>query len=125
MTGGQASTVGRPQGYLDSVKAPLAAAPGGKFQYGPAPMQVVGEILRRKLIAKCEHGTPRHHIERSIIMSLGVTVGDWRGDPEGDQHTPQCIFLAASERAKIGIGRAHDCTQVKHAHLVCLYIIEK
>src|SRR3546814_10452872 len=34
MTGGQASTVGRPQGYLDSVKAPLAAAPGGKFQYG-------------------------------------------------------------------------------------------
>src|SRR3546814_18991623 len=64
MTGGQASTVGRPQGYLDSVKAPLAAAPGGKFQYGPAPMHVVGEIMRRKRVAKGEDGNPRHTIER-------------------------------------------------------------
>src|SRR3546814_7806160 len=49
MTGGQASTVGRPLGYLDSARAPLTAAPGAKFQYGPAPMQIIGEIMRRKL----------------------------------------------------------------------------
>ena len=46
MTSGQASTVGRPRGYLDSVNAPLAADPGTKFQYGPAPMQIIGEIIK-------------------------------------------------------------------------------
>ncbi len=102
MTGGQASTVGRPQGYLDSVKAPLAAAPGGKFQYGPAPMQVVGEIMRRKLVAKGEDGNPRHYIERRILMPLGVTVGDWRSGPDGAPLMPQGLVLAASEWAKIG-----------------------
>src|SRR3546814_11553156 len=30
MTGGQASTVGRPLGYLDSARAPLTAAPDRK-----------------------------------------------------------------------------------------------
>ena len=60
MTGGQASTVGRAQGYLDSVKAPLTAAPGSKFQYGPAPMQIFGEIMRRKLVAKGQDGNARH-----------------------------------------------------------------
>src|SRR3546814_16347417 len=54
----------------------------GKFQYGPAPMQVVGEIMRRKLVAKGEDGNPRHYIERRILMPLGVTVGDWRSGPD-------------------------------------------
>jgi len=101
MTGGQASAIGRPQGYLDSVKAPLTAAPGSKFQYGPAPMQIVGEIMRRKLVAKGEDGNPRHYIERRILMPLGVTVGDWRSGPDGAPLMPQGLVLAASEWAKI------------------------
>jgi CubicO group peptidase (beta-lactamase class C family) len=102
MTAGQASTVGRPQGYLDSVKAPLTAPPGSKFQYGPTPMQIFGEIMRRKLVSKGEDSDPRRYIERRILAPLGVTVGDWRNGPDGAPLMPQGLVLAASEWAKIG-----------------------
>ncbi|ALJ16411.1 serine hydrolase domain-containing protein [Sphingopyxis macrogoltabida] len=112
MTSGQASTVGRPQGYLDSVKAPLAAPPGSKFQYGPAPMQIFGEIIRRKLVAQGEDGNPRHYVERRILTPLGVRVGDWRSGPDGAPLMPQGLVLAAAEWAKIGefvrAGGVHD-----------------
>jgi CubicO group peptidase (beta-lactamase class C family) len=102
MTAGQASTVGRPAGYLDSVKAPLTAAPGARFQYGPAPMQIIGEIMRRKLVAAGEDGNPRHYIERRILSPIGVTIGDWRNGPDGAPLMPQGLVLAAAEWAKIG-----------------------
>lgn len=102
MTGGQASTVGRPLGYLDSVKAPLTAAPGAKFQYGPAPMQIVGEIMRRKLTAAGLDSDPRAYIERRILNPIGVTVGNWRNGPDGAALMPQGLVLAANEWAKIG-----------------------
>ncbi|WP_449327051.1 serine hydrolase domain-containing protein [Sphingopyxis sp. 550A] len=102
MTSGQASAVGRPQSYLDSVEQPLAAAPGSKFQYGPAPMQIFGEIMRRKLVAMGEDGNPRLYIERRLLAPLGVKVGDWRNGPDGAPLMPQGLVLAASEWAKIG-----------------------
>lgn len=102
MTGGQASTVGRPQGYLDSLKTPLSALPGSKFQYGPAPMQIFGEIMRRKLVAKGEDGNPRLYIERRILGPIGVNVGGWRSGPDGESLMPQGLVLAAAEWAKIG-----------------------
>lgn len=102
MTAGQASTVGRPLGYLDSVKAPLAAAPGTKFQYGPAPMQIVGEIMRRKLAAAGLDSDPRAYINRRILIPIGVKVGNWRSGPDGAPLMPQGLVLAADEWAKIG-----------------------
>src|SRR3546814_8064948 len=99
---GQASTVGSAQGYLDSVKAPLTAAPGSKFQYGPAPMQIFGEIMRRKLVAKGQDGNDRHYVERRILTPLGVTIGSWRSGPDGEPLMPPGLVLAASEWAKIG-----------------------
>lgn len=102
MTGGQASTVGRPQGYSDSTKAPLSALPGRKFQYGPAPMQIFGEVMRRKLVAQGEGDNPRQYIERRILVPLGVKVGDWRNGPDGQPLMPQGLVLAAKEWAKIG-----------------------
>lgn len=102
MTGGQASAIGRPAGYLDSLKAPLTAAPGSTFQYGPAPMQIFGEVMRRKLVAKGEDGNPRRYIERRVLIPLGVAVGDWRNGPDGAPLMPQGLVLAASEWAKIG-----------------------
>lgn len=102
MTGGQVPTVGRPQGYLDSVKAPLSAPPGSKFQYGPAPMQIFGEIMRRKLAAADLDSDPRHYIERRILGPIGVKVGGWRSGPDGKPLMPQGLVLAAEEWAKIG-----------------------
>ena len=112
MTGGQASTVGRPQGYLDSLKAPLSALPGSKFQYGPAPMQIFGEIMRRKLVAKRKDDNPRLYIERRILGPIGAKVGGWRSGPDGEPLMPQGLVLAAEDWVKIGelvrIGGKHD-----------------
>lgn len=102
MTGGQASAVGMPQGYLDSVKSPLTAVPGTRFQYGPAPMQIFGEILRRKLVAKGEDGNPRRYIERRLLTPLDVKVDAWRNGPDGAPLMPQGVVIAATEWAKIG-----------------------
>jgi CubicO group peptidase (beta-lactamase class C family) len=119
MTGGQTSAIGRPQSYLDSVKAPLSATPGSKFQYGPAPMQIFGEIMRRKLVSKGEDGNPRHYIERRILGPIGVNVGGWRSGPDGEPLMPQGLVLAAAEWAKIGefvrLGGKHDGTPLADA----------
>jgi CubicO group peptidase (beta-lactamase class C family) len=112
MTAGQASAVGRPAGYLDSVNAPLTAAPGTKFQYGPASMQIVGEIMRRKLAAEGLDSDPRRYIERRILDPIGVKIGDWRSGPDGAPLMPQGLVLAAEQWAKIGEfvrrGGTHD-----------------
>ena len=41
-------SIGRPSTYAASVAQPFAG-PSGVFRYGPAPFQVFGEIVRRKL----------------------------------------------------------------------------
>lgn len=102
MTSGHASIVGRPQGYLDSVNAPLAEDPGTTFQYGPAPMQIIGEIMRRKLIAANLDADPRLYLERRILTPTGVKIGDWRNGPDGAPLMPQGLVLAAEQWAKIG-----------------------
>ncbi|MDF7775650.1 serine hydrolase [Sphingomonas sp. AOB5] len=102
MTGGQTSSVGRPAGYQDSLNAPLTSAPGSMFQYGPAPMQIFGEIMRRKLLAKGEDGNPRTYIERRILTPLGVRIAAWRNGPDGAPLMPQGLVLSAVEWAKIG-----------------------
>ena len=111
MTSGQASTVGRPRSYLDSVNAPLAADPGTTFQYGPAPMQIIGEIMRRKLAAASLDADPRRYLERRILTPIGVTIGDWRNGPDGAPLMPQGLALAAEQWAKIGEFVRHGGTQ--------------
>src|SRR3546814_5201429 len=65
-------------------------------------MQIFGEIMRRKLVAKGKDGNARQYIERRILTPLGVTIGSWRSDPDGAPLMPQGLALAASAWAKIG-----------------------
>lgn len=102
MTSGHAQKVGRPIGYDEAVNAPLSASPGTKFQYGPAPLQIFGEIMRRKLVAVGQGGNPRGYIERRILSPLGVRIGSWRDGPDGNPLMPDGLSLAAKEWAKVG-----------------------
>lgn len=102
MTGGQATTIGRPLGYADSVKAALTSAPGTQFQYGPAPMQIFGEILRRKLDKAGQDANPRRYAERRILGPAGVKVAEWRNGADGLPLMPQGMILAADEWVKLG-----------------------
>lgn len=112
MTGGQPSAIGRPQGYADSLKIPLSAAPGARFQYGPAPLQIFGEVMRRKLGAAGQNPDPQIYIDRRLLSPLGVKIGEWRKGTDGMPLMPQGLVLAASEWAKIGefvrTGGKHD-----------------
>jgi CubicO group peptidase (beta-lactamase class C family) len=102
MTSGHASTVGRPTGYLESVKAVLTTEPGVLFQYGPTPMQIFGEILRRKLEAAGQDGNPRAYAERRILKPIGIKVDEWRNGPDGQPLMPQGMIISAREWAKLG-----------------------
>jgi CubicO group peptidase (beta-lactamase class C family) len=102
MTSGQPSAIGRPQGYADSLKVPLSAAPGTRFQYGPTPLQIFGEVMRRKLKATGQNPDPQEYLDRRLLVPLGVRTGEWRKGADGKPLMPQGLVLAASEWAKIG-----------------------
>ncbi|ATW03279.1 MAG: serine hydrolase domain-containing protein [Parasphingorhabdus sp.] len=102
MTSGQPSAVGHPQSYAASLKIALTAQPGSRFQYGPAPLQIFGEIMRRKLEAAGQDPDPRRYLERRILGPIGVTVAKWRNGPDGNPLMPQGVTISAGQWAKIG-----------------------
>lgn len=80
----------------------IAAAPGTRFQYGPTPLQIFGEVMRRKLKATGQNPDPQEYLDRRLLVPLGVRTGEWRKGADGKPLMPQGLVLAASEWAKIG-----------------------
>ncbi len=89
-----------PPSYGESVTAPLTAEPGSKFQYGAAPFQIFGEILKRKLAPRGE--TVTSYMKRRILDPLGMRTGFWRDAAQGEPQLPSGAYLNAREWAKFG-----------------------
>ncbi len=102
MTSGQASEIGRPPGYAAALELPLAAPPGERFQYGPAPSQIFGELMRRKLMAAGTDANARDYFIRRVLTPLGITTIDWRNGADGFPLMPQGAALSAREWAIVG-----------------------
>ncbi len=102
MTSGQPSTIGRPEGYRESLAVALTANPGQRFQYGPSQLQIFGELLRRKLKAAGRKDNPREYLERRILKPLDINVAQWRNGQDGLPLMPQGMSMSASEWAKFG-----------------------
>lgn len=103
MAGGQPSgAIGKPPTYADAVRVSLNAAPGARFQYGPTPMQLFGEVMRRKLIAKGQPGDPLAYLKRRVLDPIGLRIASWRSGPDGNPLMPQGAVLTAREWIKIG-----------------------
>lgn len=102
MTSGQPSTIGRPEGYRESLAVALTASPGERFQYGPSQLQIFGELLRRKLKAAGQNENPREYLERRILKPLDIRVAQWRNGQDGLPLMPQGMVMNASEWAKFG-----------------------
>lgn len=94
-------TLGRPPAYADAIKAEAAYEPGTKFQYGPAPFQIFGEVMRRKLAPRKEGVLD--YLKRRILDPLGLKVGFWQKGADGNPQLPSGAFLTAREWAKFGI----------------------
>lgn len=102
LTLGMPSVVGRPPEYAAAVGLPLNADPGARFQYGPAPFQLFGEIMTRKLRAAGQSDDPLAYLHRRILDPIGLRAVGWRRSPAGDPFLPQGAQLTAREWATFG-----------------------
>lgn len=90
-------TIGRPPTYADAVAAPVLAPPGERFAYGPAPFQVFGEILRRKI-----GGDPLDYMQRRLFDPIGIRPTHWRVGRDGNPHLPSGAGFTAGHWARFG-----------------------
>lgn len=102
LTSGLRSTVGRAPDYSEAIAAPLAAAPGTRFQYGATPFQVFGEVMQRKLAAAGREPDVLAYLKSRILDPIDVRWSDWRRTPSGDALLPQGAVFTAREWARFG-----------------------
>lgn len=102
LTSGLRGGVGRAPGYGEAVATPLTASAGTKFQYGAAPFQVFGEVMRRKLAAAGRDPDVLAYLKARILDPIDARWSDWRRTPSGDAMLPQGAVFTAREWAKVG-----------------------
>jgi CubicO group peptidase (beta-lactamase class C family) len=95
LSGGGA--VGRPPPYAEAIETPAVYEPGTHFEYGPAPFQIFGEIMRRKT-----GGDPLAYLTRRIFEPLRIAPTDWRRGPDGMPFMPQGAHFTARDWATFG-----------------------
>ena len=94
-------TIGRPPEYADAITATADFEPGTRFQYGPTPFQIFGEVMRRKLAARNEG--PLDYLKRRILDPIGLKISFWQRGRDGNPHLPSGAVLNSREWAKFGI----------------------
>jgi CubicO group peptidase (beta-lactamase class C family) len=92
--------VGRVPSFSDAILTEPKFKPGVRFQYGPAPFMIFGELMRRKL--KPRNETVLGYLERRVFKPIGLEHGLWRKDKDGNPHLPSGAHLAAREWIKFG-----------------------
>lgn len=97
MDGGQ---IGRVPTYADAISRTLEADPGSRFEYGPVPFQIFGELMTRKL--KTKNDDVMSYLKRRILDPIGLKVGSWRME-NGQLLLPQGASLTAREWVKFGL----------------------
>lgn len=86
--------------YSEAVMKTAKYDPGTRFEYGPVPFQIFGELMTRKL--KPKNHTVSSYMKRRIIEPLGVKVSMWRSK-DGQPLLPQGLALTAKEWIKFGL----------------------
>ncbi len=99
-SGLDAGRLGRTPSYKKSIETKAKTPPGKKFEYGPAPFQVFGEVMRRKLQKKKQ--TPLEYLDEKVFKPIGLEYGYWRMDEDGQPNLPSGTFITARNWAKFG-----------------------
>src|SRR5438270_9964907 len=63
-----------------AIQLPLVAAPGAAFEYGPSHLQILNEVLRRKLNGK----STISYISENLLSPLGLTSLEFKKDSRGN-----------------------------------------
>ena len=102
--------------YAEAILTQAKAKPGAKFQYGPAPFMIFGEVMRRKLMPRNE--TVLGYMEKKIFKPLGMEHGFWKKDEDGNPHMPSGAHMTAREWSKFGEMIRHQGAGVMKAESV-------
>ncbi len=81
-----------------AIEAPLLAAPGHAFIYGPSALQVFYEVLKKKLRGQ----SPIHYLERRVLRRLGLGPQRYLLDRVGNPLLASGWELTARDWAKLG-----------------------
>lgn len=98
-SGMDAGGIGRPPTYADAITTPVSHAPGVHFEYGPAPFQTFGEIMRRKLTRDAD---PVAYLQRRVFDPLRIYPTDWTRGRDRMPFMPQGAHLTARAWANFG-----------------------
>lgn len=94
----------RPPSYKQAITlAEVTGAPGTRFQYGPVPYQIFGEVMRRKLVKSGKAKDPLDYLQQRLFTPLGMKYELWREDVDKMPHLPSGAFFTAREWAKFGL----------------------
>lgn len=90
--------------FADSLKVPMKYQPGEKFDYGPSHFYVFGELIDRKLKSQSQidSKTFEAYAKLRILDPLGIQVGRWGKDSQGNVNIPGGMMLTARNWAKFG-----------------------
>lgn len=81
-----------------ALHAPVVAAPGAAFLYGPSHLQIFCEVLRRKL----HRQTPFEYLRRKVLNPIGIGAVEYKKDPLGNPLMASGFKLTARQWAKFG-----------------------
>lgn len=94
----------RPPSYQQALAAAeVTGPPGTRFQYGPVPYQIFGEVMRRKLVKSGKARDPLDYLQQRLFTPLGMKYEMWREDADKMPHLPSGAFFTAREWAKFGL----------------------
>jgi CubicO group peptidase (beta-lactamase class C family) len=99
-SGLDAGRIGDIPTYAEAPQAEALHEPGTRFQYGPVPFQVFGELMRRKLSSTGE--MPVDYLERRVLDPIGLKIDHWRTGKDGNPKLSAGAFLTARQWAKYG-----------------------
>jgi CubicO group peptidase (beta-lactamase class C family) len=86
-----------PPSYADSIAVPLKTP---AFDYGAAPFQIFGEVMRRKLLIRQQ--SVWAYLENRLLAPIGLRVERWNNAATGQPNLPSGAYLTAREWVKFG-----------------------
>lgn len=83
-----------------ALKIALKTAPGTAFTYSGVPLQLLGEVLRRKLAPRFD--SAHAFLQARVLDRIGMTVDRWRQLSDGSRPLPTGAFVRAHEWLRYG-----------------------
>lgn len=88
---------------LAALRLPVLRAPGSVFRYGPAPWELLGEFLKRRLP---DHGTSLPKFLGETLGELGIRPGEWRMDGKGTPYLSTGMVCRLGDLGRLGFALA-------------------